>query len=105
MTSDIKVEPSPASIKSDKVEVIDPFKEPPCKLFSITQYQCTPLGGRVTCWSIERIFRQCGQGKPAIEVTNKLKSKKKLDQESLIVDPAFLENPPKARNWNDYRGS
>lgn len=67
-----------------------------CRLFSMVQYQCSPEGGQVTCWPLERIFRQyvifgpsvpvlpgqykpnsgavaltprCGKG-PAIEVTN-----------------------------------
>ncbi|WVF69684.1 hypothetical protein IAT40_004463 [Kwoniella sp. CBS 6097] len=136
------------------------YKEDPCTLFSMTQYQCTPLGGRVTCWPLERVFRQCGQGKPSIEVTNRLvppsssassssssnanketygqdrknsinhAQSQSQDQtrpqhlgpisssasasasasasvqreEELIVDPKFIANPPKARNWSDYRG-
>ncbi|KIR24986.1 hypothetical protein I309_06213 [Cryptococcus deuterogattii LA55] len=34
------------------------LSEPPCKLFAITQYQCSPESGRVACWPLERIFRQ-----------------------------------------------
>ncbi|WVQ98164.1 hypothetical protein IAU59_005286 [Kwoniella sp. CBS 9459] len=128
------------------------YKDDPCSLFSITQYQCTPLGGRVTCWPLERVFRQCGEGKPSIEVTNRLlpsssppsppsssngknntahnhgtghgqKKKNKNSHaqsqaqnqttaqawqreqhEEMVVDPNFIANPPKARNWSDYRG-
>ncbi|WVR04731.1 hypothetical protein IAU60_001742 [Kwoniella sp. DSM 27419] len=80
------------------------YQEPPCKLFTITQYQCTPLGGRVTCWPLERVFRQCGEGRPAIEVTNRLLPPSKTD-EALAVDPNFIENPPKARSWTDFRRS
>ncbi|WWC68048.1 uncharacterized protein I206_101967 [Kwoniella pini CBS 10737] len=97
MTSNIKVESNPKVIN----QIID-YKEQPCKLFSITQFQCTPLGGRVTCWPIERIFRQCGENKPSIEVTNRLISKN--SNEDFIVDPKFIENPPKAKGWGDYHG-
>ncbi|WVQ69398.1 uncharacterized protein L199_007615 [Kwoniella botswanensis] len=101
-SSEIQRDPKSTSNTPKRVIGYDPA-DPPCKLFSITQYQCTPLGGRVTCWPLERIFRQCGEGKPSIEVTNRLKSKR--DEEALVVDPKFIENPPKARNWNDYRGA
>ena len=29
-----------------------------CRLFSITQFECSPDGGRVTCWPLDRVFRQ-----------------------------------------------
>lgn len=29
-----------------------------CRLFSMVQYQCSPEGGQVTCWPLERVFRQ-----------------------------------------------
>ncbi|WRT64666.1 uncharacterized protein IL334_001600 [Kwoniella shivajii] len=91
---------SSPNINDSSIKMVN--KDSPCKLFTITQYQCTPLGGRVTCWPLERIFRQCGEDKPAIEVTNRLSSK--TDDDELIVDPKFIQNPPKARNWNDFKG-
>jgi hypothetical protein len=30
----------------------------PCSLFAITQYECSPEGGRFTCWPLERVFRK-----------------------------------------------
>lgn len=32
--------------------------EPRCRLFAITQFECSPSNGRVTCWPLERLFRQ-----------------------------------------------
>ena len=33
-------------------------QDPPCKLYALTQYQCSPRGGKIACWPLERIFRQ-----------------------------------------------
>ncbi|GFZ47832.1 hypothetical protein JCM24511_05579 [Saitozyma sp. JCM 24511] len=72
-----------------------------CRLFAMTQYECSPAGGKVTCWPLERIFRQCANG-PAIEVTNLLEPVSGGDGK-VKVDPKYIENPPKAKNWNDLR--
>ncbi|OWZ44154.1 hypothetical protein C343_02939 [Cryptococcus neoformans C23] len=81
------------------------FPEPPCKLFAITQYQCSPESGRVTCWPLERIFRQCGENKPVIEVTNRiLRDRSGSNNDEIVVDPVFIKNPPKAKGWGDLRG-
>ncbi|WVQ73267.1 hypothetical protein IAR50_002835 [Cryptococcus sp. DSM 104548] len=80
------------------------YADPPCILTAITQYQCSPEQGRVTCWPLERIFRQCGENKPAIEVTNRLvrpSRSPESEQEKIVVDPVFLKNPPKAKSWGD----
>ncbi|WVN90611.1 uncharacterized protein L203_105852 [Cryptococcus depauperatus CBS 7841] len=84
--------------------------DPPCRLFTITQYQCSPELSRLTCWPLDRIFRQCGK-QPAIEVTNQvlstpLSSEKgewlgEKEGKRIVVDPSFLENPPRAKSWND----
>ncbi|ORX33961.1 hypothetical protein BD324DRAFT_653659 [Kockovaella imperatae] len=64
-----------------------PTRPDPCKLFSIRQYECKP-GVKVTCWPLDRIFRQCGKG-PAIEVTNAV-----IDSQSgqIVIDPKILED-------------
>ncbi|WWD21584.1 hypothetical protein CI109_106070 [Kwoniella shandongensis] len=89
-----------STTQTQALSSLSSIREPPCELFTITQYQCSPIGGRVTCWPIERIFRQCGAA-PAIEVTNRLLSTS--SDETIMVDPKFLEKPPKARNWGDFR--
>ncbi|ODO09991.1 hypothetical protein I350_02215 [Cryptococcus amylolentus CBS 6273] len=71
------------------------YVDPPCVLTAITQYQCSPeqRRGHVTCWPLERIFRQCGENKPVIEVTNRLvkpSPSSKSDSEKVVVDPVFL---------------
>ncbi|KAL7420540.1 hypothetical protein Q5752_004491 [Cryptotrichosporon argae] len=69
-----------------------------CVLFALTQYECSPAGGRVTCWPFDRIFRQCAGG-PAIEVTNHVS---KVEGKP-VVNPAFLARPPKGKTWADVR--
>lgn len=77
-----------------------PKPKEPCSLFSIVQYECAPSAGKITCWPLERIFRQyvhftntwnitdfrCGEGKPAIEVTNHAK----IVNGDVVVDQSFV---------------
>ena len=35
-----------------------PPKAQPCSLFALTQFECSPEGGRLQCWPIERVFRK-----------------------------------------------
>lgn len=46
-----------------------------CQLFSIRQFECSPAGGKITCWPLERVFRRCGGRErrydaPVVEVTS-----------------------------------
>jgi hypothetical protein len=44
--------------RSAAMSVLPPPLAPPCRLFTITQFECSPSNGRVTCWPLERLFRQ-----------------------------------------------
>ncbi|RXK40966.1 hypothetical protein M231_01814 [Tremella mesenterica] len=70
-----------------------------CSLFKIRQYECQPQGYTVTCWPLDRIFRQCGQNAPAVEVTNVVHTK----DGKVKVDPLFIAHPPRGKNWADIR--
>ncbi|WOO85043.1 uncharacterized protein LOC62_06G008547 [Vanrija pseudolonga] len=71
-------------------------KQPPCRLFAITQFECTATM-KIECFPLERIFRQCGSG-PAVEVTNHL-----TEQDGVaVVQPAFIAHPPKGKDF-DFR--
>lgn len=72
-----------------------------CTLFSVKQYECILTGGQVTCWPLDRIFRQCNKG-PAIEVTNALVPSDSGDG-GMMVDSDFIASPPKGKNWADLR--
>ncbi|KAL1406973.1 hypothetical protein Q8F55_006386 [Vanrija albida] len=80
-------EPRPAEAKTDAQRWAEQHgaaaKQPPCRLFSITQFECTATT-RVECFPLERIFRQCGAG-PAVEVTNHLTA-----DDPAVVSPAFM---------------
>lgn len=41
--------PTPANVSRD---------DRGCRIFAIKQFECSPEGGRITCWPLDRIFRQ-----------------------------------------------
>lgn len=43
---------------SDSTARPDKTSRDPCTLFSMVQYECSPANGKITCWPLERIFRQ-----------------------------------------------
>ncbi|GHJ84588.1 hypothetical protein NliqN6_0990 [Naganishia liquefaciens] len=77
-----------------------PPPHPPCRLFTITQYECSPSNDRITCWPLERLFRQCGKDGPAVEVTH-LVEPSRDDPERPVIPEHALSKLPRGRMWRD----
>ncbi|KAG7549009.1 hypothetical protein FFLO_03122 [Filobasidium floriforme] len=75
-------------------------QDPPCKLYALTQYQCSPRGGKITCWPLERIFRQCGERAPMIEVTSHVEPSAEDPSKPVLTDQ-IKENPPRGKLWSN----